>query len=368
MVIAHILSSLQIGGQERVALDLAALQVKGGHRVLLVSLAPPPDGPLAPAFRAAGVTVVREPKGPDGLDFTLSLRLARLFRREHVDVVHAHNRMPLIYSAPAGKLAGAVVIHTRHGSGRGSKGEEWLRKVSGRFLDAYVGVSPELVDLARELGDCADEKLTVIENGVDLERFQPNPETRRAARAKLGIPDDAWVVGSVGRLAPEKNYPLLVRAVAPLLGPGVRLAIAGDGPTAEAIRAEVRTHGVEAFVHLPGALDDVAPFVTALDAFALSSEREGLPLAVLEAMSVGLPVVATAVGGLPALLTEGQTGFLVPRGDAEALRARVAALCAEPARAEAVGRRGQQHARSRYAREVMNDRYLRLYAQCGARR
>jgi glycosyltransferase involved in cell wall biosynthesis len=372
MVIAHLLSSLQIGGQERVALELAALQRRAGHDVTVVSLAPPPDGPLAEAFRARDVKVERVARGGAGnfgvgVDLTLTPRLVAFLRQRRFGVVHTHNRMPLIYGAPAARVAGAVVVHTRHGPGRGKPREQWLRRAAGRFLHAYVAVSPELATLARELGDCADAKLSVIENGIDLERFRRDDDARRATRAALGIPADAWVVGSVGRLAVEKNYPLLVRAMEPELRRGARLVIVGDGVAADAIRAEAARLGVSDAVILPGATNDTAPYYAALDVFALSSDMEGLPLVSLEAMSAGLPVVSTAVGGLPNLLTDGQTGYLVPKGDADAMSARFAALRADPAGAAAVGERGRAHARARYAREVMTERYLALYARCGAR-
>jgi glycosyltransferase involved in cell wall biosynthesis len=366
MNIAHVLSSVRIGGQERVALDLASGQRALGHEVVVVSLAPPPDGPLAGAFRERGVDVERVAKRP-GVDPTLSLRLASLFRRRGVGVVHTHNRMPLLYGAAAGKLARAVVVHTRHGPGRGTPREQWMRRGAGLLLDAYVAVSPELEKLARELRDAAPAKLTVIENGIDLQRFRPDEAARRATRQSLGIPADAWVVGSVGRLAVEKDYPLLVRALAPVLGPGVRLVLVGDGAEMETIRAEAVARKVDAFVHLPGATGDTAPFLAALDVFALSSRMEGLPLAALEAMSTALPVVSTAVGGLPALITDGVTGYLVPSGDEGALRGRLEALRADPAAARATGARGQEHVRARHAREVMVRRYLELYGQRGAR-
>src|SRR4051812_30189133 len=235
MIVAHVLSSLRVGGGERVALDLAGGQAEASHQVMVVSLSPPPDGPLDQAFLGRGVAVHRVSKRP-GVDLTLLPRLAALFRRQQVDVVHTHNRLPLIYAAAAGKLAGAVVVHTRHGPGRGTTRETWLRRAAGRFLDAYVAVSPELAELARGLGDCAPRKLSVIENGIDLVRFRADPDARRAVRAELGIPAEAWVVGSVGRLAPEKDYPLLVRAAAPLLGPDARLVLVGDGAEAAAIR------------------------------------------------------------------------------------------------------------------------------------
>jgi glycosyltransferase involved in cell wall biosynthesis len=366
MIVAHVLSSLRIGGQERVALDLAGGQVAAGNTVLVVSLAPPPDGPLADAFRGRGVDVHRVAKRP-GIDVGLPLRLTAFFRRRGVGVVHTHNRQPLLYAAPAGKLAGAKVVHTRHGPGRGTRGEQWLRRGAGYLVDAYVAVSPELAALARELGDCSDGKLKVIENGIDLAAFGAAAGERSAVRAELGLPDDGWVVGSVGRLAREKDYPLLVRAAAPLLGPAGRLLLVGDGGEAGAIRAEVDARGVAPFVSLAGVRHDVPRLLAAMDAFALSSRLEGLPLCALEAMAAGLPVVATAVGGLPGLIQDGVTGFLVPAGDEPALARALAALRADPALARAVGERGRAHVRRLYARDAMVRRYLDLYAGVGAR-
>ena len=365
MVIAHVLSSLSIGGGERVALELAGSQVEAGHRVLVVSLAAPPDGPLAEPFKAAGVAVLRVPKG-SGLDPILSLRLAALFRREGVNVVHTHNRLPLAYGVAAGRLAGAVVVHTRHGPGRGKPAQRALWRAMGRLLHAYVVVSPALRDLAQSLHACPPSRLRIIENGIDIDRFRATPEARRAARAAFGIPADAFVIGSVGRMSPEKDFPLLVRAVASLLGPNARLMIVGDGKEAEKVRAEVAAQKVEPFVVLPGARDDVAACVAAFDVFALSSYMEGLPLVALEAMAAGLPLVATAVGGLPNLIADQRTGFLVPSGNEGALRERLLAVKNDPAGARAVGERGRAHVSERHSRAEMVRQYMCLYAEMGA--
>ena len=343
MLVAHVLSSLEIGGGERMALELAGGQVDAGNRVMVVSLAPPPDGPLADAFRARGIDVQRVAKRP-GFDVTLPLRLAALFRGRRVGVVH-----------------------TRHGPGRGTRRARWLWRGAGRLLDAYVAVSPELAELARELRDCVDGKLSVIENGIDVSTFGGAAGERAAARAELGIPEDAWVVGSVGRLALEKDYPLLVRAAAPLLGPRARLLMVGDGGEAGAIRAEIAARGVAPFVIMAGVRHDVPRWLAAMDAFAISSRVEGLPLCALEALAAGLPVVATAVGGLPGLLEDGVTGLLVPAGDDQALGRALASLRDDPGLARAIGERGRAHVRRLYARDVMVRRYLDLYASVGAR-
>jgi len=365
MNIAHVLTSLEIGGGERLTLDLAGGQAAAGHQVSVVSLAPPPDGPLAQAFRERGVAVQRVAKR-GGVDPTLPARLALLFRRQRVGVVHLHNRLPLIYGAPAGRLAGAVVVHTRHGPRPSGRAQQLLLRGAARLLHAYVAVSPELATLARDRGESAAETIFVIENGIDVDRFQATLERRRRARATLGVPDDAWVIGAVGRFAPEKDYPHLVRAAAPLLGDAARLVIVGDGAEMPAVKEAVTAAGVPRFVTLPGARHDVADLLPAFDLFVLSSWMEGMPLVVLEAMAAGLPVVATAVGGLPKLIADGETGYLVPARDEAALRARLQALRADPAGAAATAARAQARARQVHGRDRMVERYLDLYTRLGA--
>ena len=364
MIIAHVLTSLHVGGGERLTLDLATGQGAAGHQMVVVSLEQPPDGPLARAFAERNLPVERVAKRP-GFDPTLVFRLAALLRRRKVDVVHLHNRLPLIYGAPAGRLAGAVVVLTRHGPRTGGRKERWLLRGAGRLLHAFVAVSPELAVLERERGTCTAEKISVIENGIDVVRFEGAAARRLAARAALGIPADAWAIGSAGRFAPEKDYPFLVRAAAPLLGEKARLVIVGDGTEMPAVKAEVAARGVAPFVALPGMRDDVADLLAALDVFVLSSRMEGLPLVVLEAMAAGLPVVATAVGGLPKLIADGETGFLVPHGDEAALRNRLAMLRESPETARAVAERGRARARERYSRDRMVQRYLDLYGRFG---
>jgi glycosyltransferase involved in cell wall biosynthesis len=362
MRIAHVLTSLELGGGERIALELASGQTAAGHRVVMVNLSPTPDGALGDELRERGVPVRHVPKRP-GFDVTLFVRLAALFRRERVDVVHLHNRLPLIYGAAAGRLAGATVVHTRHGPRPGTPRQKWLERGAAQLIHAYVAVSRDVRDNVQRLNDCPPEKLAVIENGIDVVRYGGATDERSAAREALGLPADAWVVGSVGRFAPEKDYPFLVRAVAPLLGPADRLVIVGEGETMGAVRAEVSARGVEPFVLLPGRRGDVPRLLAAFDIFVLSSRMEGMPLVVLEAMAAGVPVVATAVGGLPGLITEGETGFLVPSGDEAALRARLVALRAEPTRARAAATLARAHVRERHSRETMVRRYLELYAE-----
>ena len=203
MIVAHVLSSFGLGGQERVAVDLARLQRTSGHEVLAVSIAPGPEGPSGAAFRQVGVRTETIAKGPR-FDPSLPVRLAAYLRRHRVSVVHTHNPHALIYGAPAARLAGAVAIHSKHGMNPDRGRRLWLRRMAARFVDAYVAVTPALATVALASGDCDSSRIHVISNGIDVVRFAPNRRARQKVRAELGIPDDAWVVGTVGRLAPDK--------------------------------------------------------------------------------------------------------------------------------------------------------------------
>jgi glycosyltransferase involved in cell wall biosynthesis len=357
--IVHVLSSYGVGGQERVALDLAIGQRARGHVVSVISLAPSPDGAMAGEFAAAGIATHRVAKRDRGLDATLVPRLARAVRSLGADVVHTHNPLPLIYGAPAGRLARATVVHTKHGVNPGGRGQRFLRRTAAKLVHAFVAVSPTTAEQATAQRDCAPSKLHVIPNGIRLDRYAPDAEARAAARVELGL-GDAWVVGTVGRLDAYKNQALLVRAMAPLLSSRMRLVIVGDGDDRPAVEAAVAALPDPRWVVLTGRRMDVPHLIHAFDVFALSSTSEGLPLVVPEAMAAGLPIVTTSVGGLPSVVDDQQTGLLVPV-DEGALSRALARLAADTERARAMGQRARQVALTRYSHDRMVDAYLALY-------
>jgi glycosyltransferase involved in cell wall biosynthesis len=364
MVIAHLLSSYFVGGQEKVAMDLATRQSARGHRVMAVSLAPPPEGPLAAELRRAGIVAHTVEKRGPSVDPSLPVRLAGLLRQEGVDVVHAHNPQPLIYGSLAAKLVGATMIQTRHGVAFHSDQQEWLVRQATKLVDASVFVSRELAITLGGAGQ-APGRTWVIENGVDLSRFFPDATARAAVRAELGIPPDAQVIGTVSRLVRTKNVPGLLRAAWPLLGPRVHLVVVGDGPDRHDVEQLVIHTPKAPSVHVLGARTDVARLLRAFDLFALFSRTEGHPIVVLEAMATALPVLATPVGGIPGILEDEETGFLVPTDDEAALRAKLTELLADPHRLAEVGWRARAVALQRYAAERMVDEYLALYARWG---
>jgi len=365
--IVHVLSSFGVGGQERVALDLASWQRRQGQRVIAVSVADGPEGPLAEAFRANGVETFNVPKGP-GVDVQLPFRLAKVFTHVGIDVVHTHNPHALVYGAPAASLARAASVHSKHGMNPDTARRLWLRRSVSTLVDAYVAVTPALARAALDARETSAERLHVIPNGVDLSRFVPDPAARERVRAELGILPSAWVVGTVGRLAPEKNQALLLRAMMPLLDERRQLVIVGDGPERAALTALAAESWRSEYCHLVGARSDVERYLAAFDVFALSSVTEGLPLVLLEAMATGVPVVSTEVGGIADLIERGVSGVLVPSNDEQELRRQLLFLANFPTAALRLGAAGRKSALAKYSLEQMAERYQALYEEASRSR
>jgi glycosyltransferase involved in cell wall biosynthesis len=360
--IVHVVVSLQTGGAERMVVDLARTQAARGHRVAVFSLTPSPQSILLAPLAEAGVAVQEVPRG-SGVDLSLLPRLARALLARRPDVVHTHNEPPLIYAAPAGRLVRARVIHTCHGPRHLTRGAAALARISARLVHGYVACTGALLESLQADGDVPRGRLVTIENGIDLERFSSGtaPDAAAAVRRRFGIPPEAFVIGSVGRLAVEKNYGFLMRAAAPLLGAGAHLLFVGDGAERPRLEAQAAASGAPGAIHFAGAQSDVAPFHAALDLFALSSTFEGLPLALLEAMASARPVVAPAVGGIPLVVEDGRTGLLAPPGDEPAFTAALQRIASDRALARALGEAGRARAVARYGLGRMVDAYMDLY-------
>jgi glycosyltransferase involved in cell wall biosynthesis len=359
MRILHIVQSLDMGGQERMILHLSRALIERGHEVHVATLSP--GGALRSQFE--GIPVVEIVRRP-GFDPRAWMSIVSLIRQLRPDAVHTHNPSPMFLGVPAAKiLRVAHIVHTKHGANIYGPRSLPASRVVARMTTAFVAVSEGTAEVARTKERVPEERLHVIPNGIPLSSFAPNAETRARVRRELGIPADAYVVGSVGRLAVEKDYPLLVRAVAPMLGERVRLVLAGDGAARAEIEAAIPV-GSREFVVLTGVRHDVGDLLTAFDVFSLTSKTEGLPLAIPEAMASGLPVVATAVGGLPSIVPQ-SVGMLAPHGDAEGLRRAFEELRDDAERRGAMGRAAREHAWACFSLETMVNRYEALYRNRG---
>ena len=355
MRIVHVVQGLGIGGQERLVIYLSHELARRGHEPAIVTLS------LGGVLRAEaqGVPVYDVPRG-GGADFSLIARLAHLLHARRADVVHTHNPAPMLHAVPAAILARVTRrVHTKHGANRYGRRALWAARALVRTVDAVVAVSSQTADVARAKERVPEEILRVVPNGIPLRPYHPDALARSRVRDQLGINPDAFVVGSVGRLVSEKDYPALVRSVSHLLSERFRLVIVGDGHARPEIERAIPADRAP-FVTLTGVRRDIPAVLASFDLFALSSRTEGLPLAVPEAMACALPVVATAVGGLPSVVPA-TCGLLVPPRDEAQLARAIEALARDPARARAMGESARSHALARFSIERMADDYERIY-------
>lgn len=363
------------GGAERWSVALAqALDRTRFEPWVCASRADPSE--TTRALTAAGIPMLLLGRGRGrSLQPAKWLPLLRLLRRERVDILHAHKFHSNMWAVVIGRLARVpVVIATEHTwSYRGQPMRRLLdRWLIGTLASAFVAVSRRDAQSMAEIEHVARRKIRVIHNGL-----APRPESLGApdgagVRGELGIPAHAPVISTVCVLRPQKALDVLVDAFAIVTTrhPEARLLIAGHGPEREGLEARARERGVAERVLFLGRRDDVDDILAATDVFALSSRYEGLPLAVLEAMAAGCPVVATAVGGLPEI-AEGGSMVLVPPADPPALASALQRLVEAPGERAVLGNRARARIEESFTFEGSIRRweglYLELYDKAGRR-
>ena len=328
-----LIKGLGPGGAERLLVGSARSIDRARFDVSVAYLVPAKDQ-LVGELRSAGVDAVCL-GARDDLDPRWIPRLRRLVRDRRIDLVHAHS--PLA-AAGAGLAVGSRVpiISTEHNTW--DRYRPATRRVNAATFGRRRAVIAVSEEVARSIGKRARPKVTVIPNGVDADGLRAAASTRGAARRELGLSLDVPVVGTVGGVTAKKGHAHLVRAVAMLASrfPEARVAIVGlevdAGPVLDAIEAT----GLEGRVLLAGYRPEASHLLPAFDVFALASLHEGMPVSLLEAMALDVPVVATRVGGVPEVVTSGVDGVLVAPGDVPALAAALGELLADPARREAL--------------------------------
>jgi glycosyltransferase involved in cell wall biosynthesis len=331
------------------------------------------DGPLRDAAHAAGVRFaplrhVRRDLNPPR-DLLGLLELVVLMRRLRPDIVHANSSKAGVLGRVAAVLAGVPIrIFTVHGwafkaySGAASALYRWADRLTAPLTTATICVAEGERAAGLAARTCRPDRTVVIPNGVD-------------ASAGGGAPDrdDPWPRGAgprvvaVGRLAPPKDPLTLVRALSALRTRPAALLV-GGGPQRSAVEAEIAAHNLASAVAVAGERRDVARLLAEADVFVLSTRSEGAPMSILEAMAAGLPVVASAVGGVPELVENEVTGLLVPPGDPAALAAALDRLLADPDLRRRLGANGRERAKTRFDLTVGRRAHLAAAAACRARR
>jgi len=308
-------------------------------------------------------------------DLMATIRLARLIRRERPQILHTHTAKAGTVGRVAAVLAGSrrppIVVHTFHGHVlRGYFGP--LRSLFFRVLERWlaarttvlVAVSPQVRDDLVALRVAPPERFVVIRLGIELdERVAADQDGRAESRRYLGIPEERFAVGWIGRMTGVKRTDDVLVAFKHLRDRGVDavLCLVGDGPDRAHLEQRAHELGVVRDTLFLGYQENVAPFYAAFDALVLPSGNEGTPVSAIEALAAGRPVVATRVGGVPDVVREGEDGFLVEAGATEDLAERLAELARDPGLRERMGKQGRARVLPRYAVDRLVDDVDRLY-------
>ena len=384
--VLHFIESLGIGGAERTVQDVAMRLPGHGIATAVCCLR---DGPLRAPLERAGVTV-----------FCLDLRrrsivllpwfiadiarvlwrLTRLLRSQDIDILHAHIADAAMLALAAAHWCGVPLIVTFHGLGllpterRRGDPRTWLRRRLYRALARgawrSIAVSPKVQQaLCEDLG-FEPARTLVLGNGIDTTAYASatTADAVSALREELGLTASARVIVAVGRLVHNKGQAHLLEAMPLVLErfPAAVLVLVGDGPDGAALAQHAARLGLGPALRLTGARSDVAAHLALADVFALVSSSEGVPLALLEAMAAGRPIVATAVAGIVDIIEHGRSGLLVPFAEHRALADAISVLLKDQTLARQLGANAQREARSRYDIDATVREMAALYSEAVA--
>lgn len=357
-----VLHSLSIGGAERLTAAMAeALSNDDNFKIGILCL--DSRGALWEECERRGYALYLAERKP-GWQWGPIAKTARVIREFSPDIIHAQQYTPYLYAA-LGKLIArsrARLIFTEHGR-HFPDVVSFKRRLANRLLvpltDAVTAVSDFSKTALIEQEGISSPPVQVIYNGL----AKPNGAAGANLRKELELPRDAKIIGCVGSLRPVKNPLFLLRAFAKLkeTGTDAQLVYIGDGPLREELSAEISRLGLTGSVYLLGVRSPASPYFRDFDIFVLPSHCEAASLALLEAMSLGLPCIATDRGGSPELIEHERSGVLVSCGDIEQLAACLQSLLENPAQARALGAAAQRRFDERFTFESMMARYREVY-------
>jgi len=330
--IIHVITRLTVGGSSENTVSTIEALERVGYASTLV-LGPESEPPTVEDARRRGCRVVEI----DGLvrevsparDAAAVVALWRLFRHARPAIVHTHTSKAGFVGRLAAWLARVpVVIHQPHGHifyGYWSRPRTALfvalERIAAHWTDMVVTLTPREVDEHLERGIGRKRQYAVVPSGVPTEALRRAAPARAEARARLGLPRDAYVIAGVGRFVPIKGFDLLLTGLADVVAsvPAAHVLLIGDGEERGALEAQAEASGLGDRLHITGTVTDVIGALAAADVLAAPSRNEGMGRVLVEAMALGLPVVGARVGGIPDVILDGECGLLVPPDDAAAL-------------------------------------------------
>jgi glycosyltransferase involved in cell wall biosynthesis len=350
--VMFVITSMPVGGMEVLLVDL--IRRIDRNRIL-------PELCCLKYFDTLGETLAKEIPAFTGLisnkyDVRVLGRLVRLLRKRRIDAVVTVGTGgdKMFWGRLAAWLAGVPVICSAlHSTGLPDR-VEFSNRLLAPITDAFIGVAEPHGKYLAESEGCPAEKIAIVPNGVDVEKFHPrwpNP----SLLTELGIPNDARTVGIVAALRPEKNHELFLQAAAIVhkQKPDVHFLIVGNGPRRAALEKMTAELSLAEVVHFSGTRSNIPEILNCMGVFVLTSHSEANPVSILEAMACERPVVATRVGSVPETVLDGRTGYLVSPGDAEQVAERTLELLRNSELAAALGRNGREQILARWSVERM---------------
>ena len=363
--VMYVTTGLSYGGAETQLKNVALCLKQRGWSLSVVSMLPPRA--YVEELEAAGICVYNLRMRRKVPDPRAVLRLAAIMRRERPLLIHSH----MIHANLLARMTRLfvkvpVLICTAHSITEGGRPRELAYRLTDSLADITTQVSEAGKQRYIQVGAVPPHKIVCIPNGIDTSRFQPNPTVRQAVREQFGCAPDAFVWLTVGRLEPVKNHLELLCAFREVAAvhPHARLLIAGQGSLQAATEQRIVELGLADRVRLLGTRRDIPELLNAADAFVLPSLWEGMPLTLLEAGAVGLPIVATDAGGNSEIVLESKTGYLVPVRDTAALaEAMLRVMRLSDADRFTMGQAGRAHVVQNFDLERVVDRWEALYRE-----
>ena len=368
--VLHLLTGRTFGGAEEHALSILTAIREYGFEP---ELAAPAEliAAMEPALTDAGVKCLPL-EFSSRLDVLTGARLLRFLRRENIAILHCHLFTASLFGAGVARMAGVgAVLETCHGPevwrmGKGLRASFWVDRQVGRLVDKYIAVSHAAERHLVENKRVPKNKIRVVHNGRDLDRFAPaNAQRRRAAtRAALGLGDEP-VILTMARLDDQKGHRHLIDALAILAArrPNLVTLLAGEGPLEDSLRAQCAALGIADRVRFLGYRRDVPEILEAADIVVLPSLYEGLPLVAIEALAAGRPMVATEVDGTPEVVIHEKTGLLVPPANPAALAAAIERLLNNPSLASRLASDGRKFVNENFAVQRQIEQTAALYSE-----
>lgn len=359
LLITH---DLEIGGLQKVVVSIckAIDREKFIPQVLCMRRL----GTFAPEIEAMGIKVELLPQTKSGLDYLAFLKIARIIRRDNIDIIHTHNKQPFLDGSIAALLCGGKrLVHTDHARFFPDKVKymvaEWFLS---HFAKKMVGVSEPTTENLHKFEKISYKKLMTIPNGIDETPFVNAKKSEKRAR-EIGIKKNGVVFGLIARISKPKGIPYLLEAMAKVVKslPDSTLLLIGEGELEDEMKKISNDFNLSENVIFTGPRTDIPELLKLIDIFVLSSISEGLPMVILEAMAARCPIVSTNVGGIPTVIKDSVNGRIVKPHSAEALADVMLELAVQKDIRERFASAGFELFKQKFSATMMTNAYEKLY-------